>query len=59
MTIIIMLYIYDFIHETDDAEMFDEKVAKSTSEQCGVMCTKILDCAGFSANNNTKKIPKH
>lgn len=56
LMIIVFIYIYDFINDNNknnnSMEYFDQKITRSTPEKCGIMCTKVFDCAGFSYEND-------
>ena len=58
--IIILLigFIVIFNQSNKLMEKFDEKIKNATKQNCGMICTKIMDCKGFMVNNNVCYLSK-
>lgn len=52
--ILIMLTICVFFIQNSNDEYFDEKVTDASRKQCGILCTKIIGCKGFSYDEKNK-----
>ena len=52
--IIIIIIIFIYLNKYKDKEHFDQRVDGATREQCGIMCTKILDCKAFAHDAENK-----
>jgi hypothetical protein len=49
---ITVLYMIYYVIHYDVYEQFDEKINRVTKEQCGIICTKVLDCQAFATDDN-------
>ena len=74
LIILICVYVKDFFSDAAETldekitgpyssisssiESFDEKITRSTSQKCGIMCTKIFDCVGFVSDGDTCYLSK-
>ena len=58
--LIFFVFVYfNFIHtpntsHTPHTEHFDLKIMDSTKVNCGIMCTKLMDCKGFMVGEDNK-----
>lgn len=53
--ILFLILFIIFFTSKDIKELYDTKVNNSNENECGSMCTKIIDCIGFSYNDKTNK----
>jgi hypothetical protein len=53
LIIFLIFLIFYFIY-FNKKENFDQRIDGATREQCGIMCTKILDCKSFAHDENKK-----
>lgn len=52
--IIILFFLLYYVCLLNKKENFDQRIDGATREQCGIMCTKILDCKAFAHDAENK-----
>ena len=48
--ILILILLFIITYSPHHNESFDEKITNSTTDQCGVICSKTYDCNGFAVD---------
>jgi len=57
LTVLLLIkYVYDL--NTQNTEFYDEKVLKTSRENCGILCTKTYECSAFASDDNTCYLSK-